>query len=457
MSVLVTPGQALANKPVRRIPDALIEPGPGKNRHILVVDKSQQRLFLYEFKKGNYYLLRSFMATTGENRGDKLKEGDRKTPEGFYIFNKKSIMSELAPIYGVLAYPMDYPNFWDVRLGKKGKGIWMHGLDRKLVPRDTNGCVALNNIDIMSLDEYVRLYETPIVVYKKIKYKDLDEINREAARVKAFVERWRKAWESKDSSLYRSLYTRDFTSSDGKDYQAWLAHKNRLNRLYTSIRVKLNRLRIFRHKGIVVVVFNQYYRGGKRFVSDGVKRLYLRESKGQYKIAAEVWRPFPPKPPRKLLPAEVRERVLAEARAAAATASAKKVRPAPATRVAAETGPASEEVRRMVDRWLSSWQRKDIEGYLSYYHPEFRFKNMDLEGFKAYKKRLARTYRKISITAKRIKIKVEGPQAHVTFIQRYRTDQYRDYGLKTLVLRKHKQDWRIREESWENMSAGAKP
>jgi len=434
--------------PQERVPDALIEPGPGKDRFIIVVEKATQKLFLYEFKIGQYFLRRTYDCTTGENNGDKLAEGDRRTPEGFYIFNNKHLESELAPIYGILAYPMDYPNFWDRFQGKAGKGIWMHGTNRLLAPRDSNGCVALNNIDILNLETLVRLYETPIIIYDKVRYRDVREINLEAARIKAFVEEWRQAWVRKNFRQYISMYSRDFVSNDGKNYQAWKEHKSRLNELYSKIEINLDDLRIFRHKDKMMVLFDQYYRGDG-FVSDGMKRLYLTEEKGGYKIAAEVWHPFPPKPSPKELPLEVRNRVLAEARLAA-KATPPESKPAPVT-------PDKETVRRIVQGWLAAWQKKDMAGYLKHYHPEFSYNGMDLAAYREYKTDLADKYKKIAIKAEKMEIKVNGSQALVTFLQDYRSDQYRDRGLKTLVLVKHNQEWRIKEESWQDIKAGAKP
>ena len=262
-----------------QVPDALIEPGSGPDRYIIVVEKASQLLFLFQYKLGEYYLIREMECTTGENLGDKQIEGDQRTPEGYYIFNKKSLESDLAPIYGVLAFPMDYPNFWDERLGKNGYGIWLHGTNRKRIPRDSNGCVALENIDIIYLESFIKLFDTPIVIYDRIQYATPAEIAQEAARIKNFFESWRQAWEKKDFDEYMSKYARDFRSNDGKDYEAWKKHKERLNEIYPHIRVDVADLRIFRHQGMILLDFEQYYRGGDNFQSDGVKRLFIREKK----------------------------------------------------------------------------------------------------------------------------------------------------------------------------------
>jgi ketosteroid isomerase-like protein len=63
----------------------------------------------------------------------------------------------------------------------------------------------------------------------------------------------------------------------------------------------------------------------------------------------------------------------------------------------------------------------------------------------------------VEIEVEQMNVQVEGDEALVTFVQDYRSDKYHDFGLKTLILSKKDQSWRIREESWKDMSAGAKP
>ena len=588
--VLILPGpvpaeQSLFDKPLSIVPDALVDPGEGPDRYVVVVEKASQKLFFYQYRSGNLYLVRSFDCTTGENIGDKMVEGDKKTPEGFYIFNKKSLESELASIYGVLAYPMDYPNFWDIHNGKKGGGIWLHGTDRPRVPRDTNGCVALENIDLIELESFIRLYDTPIVIYDEIQEADARDLKALAAKVKDFIEKWRQAWAGKDFDAYESCYAEDFISNDGKDYRGWMDHKKRLLKKYARIKVALDDLRIFRHQGMIVASFNQDYRGGSNFVSIGYKRLFIRENKdGSFKIVAEVWHPLPPKEPEKFLSAQVKQRVVEDARMAAAekarlaetpilvaevkgdqrpgvvpdsspairtamarpsalpaprfvprttdstvVAAASKSAPqatpvpvpqtapqpveppaeppsvreteplepepiepepvkiasrveAPGPVVAETPSPGQEvltassrpepqespvpttasldpaaEVNEAFQAWLKAWQAKDMDAYTGFYHSGFRFKDMSLAGFRKYKKKLAEKYAYIKVGVEDFNIQVEGSQVLVTFIQDYRTDTYHDRGLKILVFQKDRQDWRIMEESWQELSEGKKP
>jgi ketosteroid isomerase-like protein len=410
-------------------------------------------------------------------------------------------------------------------------GIWLHGTNRPRVDRDSNGCIALDNVDLIEIEPLINLYDSPIIVYDRINYLPVEEVNADAARVKAFVESWRRAWENKDFQAYQSKYARDFVNNDSKSFDAWMAHKKRLNKKYETIQVDLSDFRIFKHQDMITVTFKQHYRGNNTFDSRGVKRLYIRENPGnQYEIAAEVWRPAPPRPKVRYLSAEVKNRVLAQGRltektvasaaaaktaakpAAAKTPAAKPYQtakieankpkppkaaprtppvqtqtaaliqnrpeenrppkapeptPAPATKQAPvkakqpeATAPAvnpRRKIRRTIREWLDAWRSKNLDEYLAHYHPAFQYKDMDLAGFREYKEELNAKYDQIDIKIDKMDIQVDGAKAKVTFIQDYRSDQYQDYGMKTLVLRKTNNQWKIQEETWQDISAGAKP
>jgi len=275
------------------LPDTLIYPGdrPG---HILVVDKASQMLYLYRHDgDGTVSLDRVMPCSTGENLGDKMVEGDKKTPNGFYIFNQKLLPRELSPIYGTLAYPTDYPNFWDRRLGRGGYGIWLHGIDKPLVDYDSNGCIELENADIARLEDLLHLFDTPLITYETLTLAPVEDLKGESQAVRDFLEDWRRAWSGKDHNTYRAKYASDFVNSDNRTFEGWMTHKRNVAGNYRDIKVELKDLRIFRHRDVLVASFEQDYRGDQRFTSMGLKRLYLRPEGGGYKIIGEEFRPFP--------------------------------------------------------------------------------------------------------------------------------------------------------------------
>ena len=89
---------------------------------------------VYQFQD-EWELKQSFSCTTGKKTGDKLREGDLKTPNGVYWLFKSWSGLELAEyfgkaanVYGVGSFELTYPNYLDLVLyGKNGDGIWIHG------------------------------------------------------------------------------------------------------------------------------------------------------------------------------------------------------------------------------------------------------------------------------------------------------------------------------------------
>ncbi|MDR1165402.1 MAG: L,D-transpeptidase family protein [Deltaproteobacteria bacterium] len=275
-------------------PDAILDPGdePGI---ILVVDKGRQELRIYRRDgRGGIVLEKVIPCSTGMVQGDKLIRGDKKTPSGYYVFNQKLLPRELPEIYGVLAYPMDYPNFWDRTIGRGGDGIWTHGINKPLVDYDSNGCVELFNHDIAALEERIGLYDTPILLYEELALASRESLAREARAVRAFVEKWRAAWAGKDLATYGSLYSANFANTEGLSFQAWMSHKANVAEGYREIEIELENVRVFRHRDVIVVSFRQRYRGDSRYESVGDKRLYLRPKGDSYEVVAEEFVGNPP-------------------------------------------------------------------------------------------------------------------------------------------------------------------
>lgn len=289
-------------------PEGILYPGE-KPGFILVVFKAIQQLHIYRHDgEGNLYLVRVLPCSTGMAHGDKLVRGDKKTPEGYYIFRQKLLPTEVPDIYGILAYPMDYPNFWDRSIGRGGDGIWTHGINKPLVDYDSEGCIELLNHDLAELEPYIKLYETPILVLEDLKVADVNSLKAEGQRVVDFVESWRKAWTEKDLVAYAGMYEQGFANSDSLSYQSWMDKKRRLAQAYQRIEVGIENLRVYRHRDTIVASFNQVYKGDNRFTSIGLKRLYLRDDgAGSYFIAAEEFTPPPGKPPNKWLTASQRD------------------------------------------------------------------------------------------------------------------------------------------------------
>lgn len=264
--------------------------------HALIVDKSQQTMSVWRIKDGEPEMVESYRCSTGENEGDKWVRGDMKTPEGVYFFCSVIDGRTLPAKYGLWAFTTDYPNFVDRRRGKSGDGIWLHGRDRPLAAKpDSNGCIALENRDLLRVSKYVRLQSTPLIVVKKMIMAPRSTIVEQERGVRDFIEGWRQAWESKSLDGYMGYYSPNFQSC-WLDFKAWKEKKRRLNGRYRSIRVKLGDIYLYRQNGLVTAIFTQSY-ASDAYQCTGIKVLYLTD-RGKYAIYAEDYHkpvddPFP--------------------------------------------------------------------------------------------------------------------------------------------------------------------
>jgi murein L,D-transpeptidase YafK len=286
---------ACAGEPL--YPQALMDWMVEGTFHALIVDKSQQRLTVWEIKDGQPSIAESYKCSTGENDGDKWVRGDMKTPEGVYFFCSMIDGRSLPAKYGLWAFTTDYPNFVDRRHGKSGDGIWLHGRDKPLNGKpDSNGCIALENKDLIKVSRFIRLQSTPLIVVDKVVMAGRSEIMEKERRIRDFIESWRSAWGSRDLDAYMAHYSPNFQSG-WFDFAGWKEKKRKLNNRYKSIRVKLGNVYLYRQNGLVTAIFTQLY-GSDSFRSTGVKILYIADSGGKQSVYAEDYHqsvddPFP--------------------------------------------------------------------------------------------------------------------------------------------------------------------
>ena len=412
----IIPSPARAKKPkTGLVPAPLLKWPEQGSDYAVLVDKTTQKVFLYH-RDNLFEPVKSYTGSTGENEGPKSREKDRKTPEGIYFFTKAFTDKDLAPIYGTRAFPINYPNPIDTKEGRKGYGIWFHGLNKPLKPKDTNGCIALDNPNIDDLAEYITLNDTPVVISPKIERVNPKRVKKEARELEKIIENWREAWENKEIDKYMALYHKGFTSGR-KDWQKWRDYKTRLAKKYRRINVETDNLRILKNDGLVLAEFTQRY-STEGFRSEGKKRLYLKQNSRQWKIIGEYFREGPIK-----------------------LAALKKPRIS-----------RSEEIRKFIDSWKYAWEQKNLRAYITSYDATFRSRGMDLRAWTKHRKRLNKQYRSLKIEITGLKISnISEYSARVSFKQVYRADQYRDAGMKKILLIKRGNRWKIKTEDWRPM------
>jgi len=261
------------------------------SKYVFLVDKTERKLLVFEHNGETIKKIDEVPADIGKNGGNKTKRDDHKTPEGIYFFEKKLSPPEIPfEQYGKLALTLNYPNLFDLREGKTGSGIWLHSIPETVaLTRGSRGCVVIRNDVLEKISNYVKLKETPIIIYDKLEYLKKEEHDRRRQELGQYIQSWKEAWESMDLDRYMSFYNQDFKAT-GFNYRTWKNHKKKLKEKYKYIKVTLSQPFLLLHKDQLIIKTLQKYESDGH--SDyGVKTIHALNVDGKYKILSEEWVP----------------------------------------------------------------------------------------------------------------------------------------------------------------------
>ena len=267
------------------------------SKFVFVVGKKERTLWVIERIGDELKIVESFATDMGKNDGEKTKANDFRTPTGIYFLQKRMTQPEIPfSLYGNLAFATDYPNIFDKREAKTGSGIWLHAVpDSVALTRGSRGCVVVRNQVIQKLQNYVKLGQTPLVIFNEVHFVTYEKHLELRKKYRDFFEGWRKTWEEQDVDSYIRFYDASF-KNDLMDYRKWYKHKKRLKTLYKSIKVELSTPLIIQNKDQVVIRTLQKYASDlhKDF---GEKTIHARESANDgmfgFKIIREDWQELP--------------------------------------------------------------------------------------------------------------------------------------------------------------------
>lgn len=266
---------------------------PGVDEMVIVVDKKAFQTHVANYKNGQLEIVKTYRTTMGQKTGDKMMEGDLKTPEGIYEFLFRTQAPALKPKFGPRAIYVGYPNVMDKNGAKTGFDILVHGTDdpsRLEKQFDSLGCVVLDNENVKTLYDTVKLKDTKIIITKD--YGELQKAMKDRLpKAEAFFQRWLKAWNEKDMSTYGECYADEFRI-DGMNRLAYVKFKDSLGKKYDTIKVTATDVKYYFHEKYDLITYTQHYSstfpGGKpAFSMTAKKSLYLQERNGQYRIVLE--------------------------------------------------------------------------------------------------------------------------------------------------------------------------
>ncbi|CAG0952136.1 hypothetical protein MTYP_00251 [Methylophilaceae bacterium] len=254
----------IAQQKPRGLPEPLWQLD-ANHQHVVVVDTGKSRLYLYRNANGKPVYVADYYVTVGKNGSDKFVEGDKRTPIGIYIAGAR-LTKELPDFYGGIAYPLNYPNEWDRRMGKKGSGIWLHGTPSDTYSRPplaSDGCLVMANPELKSIMPILQSGRTLFVIDNNLKWLEANQVSQQKEALANALETWRRDWESQATDRYLSHYSRDFFSQS-TDYDGWEKHKRKVQAAKPEVEIRLSNVSMLRYPNskqeMAVVNFEQSFK-----------------------------------------------------------------------------------------------------------------------------------------------------------------------------------------------------
>lgn len=381
-------------------------------QRILAVDKSSQTLIMLE-QQSPLREVQRFPCTTGQAIGDKLVEGDLRTPEGVYFVGYKINRKLDWGLYGDLAYSLNYPNPIDKIKGKTGGGIWLHGRGKTFVPRDTRGCVALKVPDMRDVEQGLA-YGMPVVIASDFSWTQEQGDVDTAAILASRLNQWAADWQSEDDDFFSYYDPTLLNLSEGLNFKGFVDHKKNVFASKPWIHVMVDNVRAVPGPGYWVTWFDQYYRTPGMVSTTGKRFYWMKNPEGEWRIVGREYVPASEDLTGKYLSAK------------------------------------SKEVEQVLATWKSAWLGMDVQTYRNLYTPQaVQGKRRGASNIADYKKTLWAKTPPAMVMVDDLKILPHPKGLQVAFLQTFKDKGgYSDIGTKTMVLTPNGNTWKIESEQW---------
>lgn len=223
----------------------------------------------------------------------KEHEGDQRTPVGVYFITEQLDTTRLHEKYGPMAFPLDYPNAWDRRLGRTGYGIWVHGVDANggvRPQRDTDGCIALPNRALYELEPAFLPNITPVLIATEMQWSDQAVVDERRSALESAVASWGESLQRGDMYRWLELYDDSFEHL-GMDKAAWSTFSVATLGRRDISGVEISDLMLLGDPGEDGLYLSRFRlevseQGGRKVIS--MRRMHWRRSEsGAFRIVAE--------------------------------------------------------------------------------------------------------------------------------------------------------------------------
>ncbi|HEX7645404.1 MAG TPA: L,D-transpeptidase family protein [Burkholderiaceae bacterium] len=261
-------------------------------KHVLLVDASLSRLFVYENIDGQLKFQDDYYISQGKLGVNKQSAGDQKTPLGVYYITGRLPGARLPEFYGVGALPINYPNEWDRVNGRSGSGIWLHGTPHDSFmrpPLSSDGCVVLANPDLHKIYESIEPGKTPVVIADHVQFVSKEKWISERSAAAKLVDAWRRDVESANPVRVMANYSRNFKSPAGEDLNTWFPKQAQYAPGTGGVSLSLKDATYFLYPGqqqMMVSTFTE--EGGGRAHFQVRKRQYWALEGKDWKIVSET-------------------------------------------------------------------------------------------------------------------------------------------------------------------------
>jgi len=356
--------------------------------------------------------------STGKNQGSKQLSGDAKTPNGIFFITR--ILNNPGPpeTYGTLAFPLDYPTITDIKSGRNGTNIWIHGTTKPIVPFQSNGCVVLNDKDIHALAKFIHLNKTPVVITETIQWIPQNQARFARTELEKILSAWTKGYTEGNINTIDALYLKDHQIK-GKKREQITNRMSNIKNMNQHFILEPKDIAILQQNNEAIILFDQITDINKdnSFVGS-FNKLALQKINNKWFIIDDA---TPPTPSRMSdIPNNTRSEMESSAK---------------------------ETARKLITGWAQSWESGNMSAFRACYASNFRAQGMNLNQWVNHKIAVRAHSKNIKIRIDNLLISGSSNQATATFTQHYSSNLLKSKGNKKMELKKINGVWKIYKET----------